>query len=339
MARRSNSSRRRSSSGGSQVSASHATSSSERAESGAGKPLEEKEKSISDDRAEPDKADNGIDLAADDAGLPDSGNSADPSASGDGASAAGLSALMNTVAGMSFSGDPSGSFARPGGARPTSTSGADAAVATPRWLGKRVGRFRLIGVIGKGAMGKVFRAEDVQLHRVVALKVISSRSTRKRSAAQKWELFLREARSAAKLEHPNLVSVYEVSSYSDIHFIAMELVEGGNLKDLVTAAGPMDVPRACQLAAEAAEGLQHAHEQGVIHRDVKPANLMLTRNGRCKIGDFRFGAHRRPFRERRHRPWPRGGHAAVRGAGNHSGRRSDGPVGRVQPGGRRCFSC
>ena len=159
---------------------------------------------------------------------------------------------------------------------------------SPQWLGKRVGRFRLIGMIGKGAMGRVFRAEDIQLHRLVALKVISSRSSRsrKRTAAEKLELLVREARSAAKLEHPNIVSVYEVNSAADIHFIAMELVEGGNLKDLVTAAGPLDVPRACQLAADAAEGLQHAHEQGVVHRDIKPANLMLTRAGRCKIADF-----------------------------------------------------
>jgi len=157
---------------------------------------------------------------------------------------------------------------------------------SPKWLGKRIGRFRLIGVIGKGAMGKVFRAEDIQLHRLVALKVISSRSSRKRTAAEKHEQFVREGRSAAKLDHPNIVNVYEVSSAADLHYIAMELIEGGNLKDLVVAAGPLDIQRACQLVADAADGLQHAHEQGIIHRDVKPANLMLTRSGRCKLGDF-----------------------------------------------------
>jgi tRNA A-37 threonylcarbamoyl transferase component Bud32 len=159
-------------------------------------------------------------------------------------------------------------------------------VSAPKWLGKRVGRFRLIGLIGRGAMGKVFRAEDIQLHRLAALKVIGSRSSSKKTAAEKLEMLLREARSAAKLEHPNIVTVYEVNSAFDVHFIAMELVEGGNLKDLVQAAGPLDVARACQLVADAADALQHAHEQGVIHRDVKPANLMLTRNGRCKLGDF-----------------------------------------------------
>lgn len=158
--------------------------------------------------------------------------------------------------------------------------------AKPSWLGKRIGRFRLIGEIGRGATGKVFRAEDIQLHRLVALKVISSRSSRKRTAVQKLDLFLREARSAARLEHPNIVSVYEIASASDIHFIAMELIEGGNLKDLVLATGPLDVSRACQLCCDAAEGLQHAHDHGVVHRDLKPANLMLSRTGRCKLADF-----------------------------------------------------
>ncbi|QOV89800.1 serine/threonine-protein kinase [Humisphaera borealis] len=172
------------------------------------------------------------------------------------------------------------------GSRLSTAPGGATVDNSPKWLGKRIGRFRLIGVIGKGAMGKVFRAEDIQLHRLVALKVISSRSSRKRTAAQKHEQFMREGRSSAKLDHPNIVSVYEVSSAADLHYIAMELIEGGNLKDLVTAAGPLDVQRACQLAADAADGLQHAHEQGVIHRDIKPANLMLTRSGRCKLGDF-----------------------------------------------------
>lgn len=179
----------------------------------------------------------------------------------------------------------SGQPAASSGGRPVGR-GTESLDNSPKWLGKRIGRFRLIGVIGKGAMGKVFRAEDIQLHRLVALKVISSRSSRKRTAAQKHEQFMREGRSAAKLDHPNIVNVYEVSSAADLHYIAMELIEGGNLKDLVAGAGPLDIQRACQLAADAADGLQHAHEQGVIHRDIKPANLMLTRSGRCKLGDF-----------------------------------------------------
>jgi serine/threonine-protein kinase len=203
-------------------------------------------------------------------------------ASGSAAFSVGQSALSAASASAQIS------AAEQSSAPGTQASGSALAGASPppKWLGKRVGRFRLIGLVGRGSMGKVFRAEDVQLHRLAALKVISSRSSRKKSAAEKLDMLLREARSAAKLEHPNIVSVYEVNSSGDVHFIAMELIEGGNLKDLVTAAGPLDVNRACALCADAADALQHAHEQGVVHRDVKPANLLLTRNGRCKLGDF-----------------------------------------------------
>jgi eukaryotic-like serine/threonine-protein kinase len=133
-------------------------------------------------------------------------------------------------------------------------------------------------------MGKVFRAEDLQLQRQVALKVMSAKGGPK--AAARAEQFIREARSAARLEHPHVVQIYEVNSLGDINYIAMELIEGGNLGDLVAASGPMDPVRACQLCAEAAEALDYAHQNGVIHRDIKPANLMLTRGGRCKLADF-----------------------------------------------------
>ena len=155
----------------------------------------------------------------------------------------------------------------------------------PAWLYKRVGRYKLLALLGEGAMGKVFRAEDLQLTRQVALKVIST-PPNSNKPLQTVDQALSEARLAAALDHPHIVHVYEVGSSATYSFIAMELVEGGNLKDLVKAGGPMDYVRACQLVAEAAEALAYAHEQGVIHRDVKPANLMLSRGGRCKLADF-----------------------------------------------------
>jgi serine/threonine-protein kinase len=163
----------------------------------------------------------------------------------------------------------------PGGAR----DGA------PSWQGKRLGRFKLVAEIGRGAMGRVFRAEDEVLARFVALKVVPTK-TRDGSRSRQLERFIHEARAAAGLEHPNIVTVYDVGEHKDVYAIAMELVEGGDLETLVRAGAPLDVARACLLTAEAAEGLAHAHALNVLHRDVKPSNLMLSRNGRCKVCDF-----------------------------------------------------
>jgi tRNA A-37 threonylcarbamoyl transferase component Bud32 len=155
----------------------------------------------------------------------------------------------------------------------------------PAWLGKKLGRFRLLGSIGQGAMGRVFRAEDSTLNRQVALKVLPNKMAIEDDGVA-VEQFIREARSAATLEHPGVVHIYEVNQTDKIWYIAMELLEGGNLRELVKANGPMDMIRACQLSAEAAEALDYAHRAGIVHRDIKPANLMLTRTGRCKITDF-----------------------------------------------------
>ena len=195
-----------------------------------------------------------------------------------------------------------GSHGHLAGGSPVSTDSDTS--AQPRWLGKRVGRFRLISLIGKGAYGRVFLGEDVDLHRRVALKVLTADATvksaraagetmdsdaLKEAARHAVDRMIREARAAAAIEHPNVVQIYEVGRIDGTGlggFIAMELLEGGTLHDLVRAAGPMDVARACSLVADAADALQFAHEMGVVHRDVKPANLMLSRPGRCKVADF-----------------------------------------------------
>jgi serine/threonine protein kinase len=164
-------------------------------------------------------------------------------------------------------------------------SGRAGLTPAPKWLGKRVGRFKLLALLGQGSMGRVFRAEDVDLQRKVALKLMTVPPDDP-SAVRKIQQFVREARAVATLEHPHVISVFEVGEHRGLHYIAMELVEGGNLRELVEANGPLDVVRACQLIAEAAEALAHAHAAGIVHRDVKPANLMLTRHGRCKVADF-----------------------------------------------------
>ncbi|MEM8872756.1 MAG: protein kinase [Planctomycetota bacterium] len=154
----------------------------------------------------------------------------------------------------------------------------------PRWLGKRIGRFRVISVLGKGAWGQVFEAEDTQLRRRVALKCININS--KQRGIVPLERLLTEARAAAAIEHPNVTQIYEVGETKGIFYIAMELAEGGSTHALVKTAGPMDVVRACTLCAEAADALQLGHDCGIVHRDIKPANLLLGRNGRCKVADF-----------------------------------------------------
>jgi serine/threonine protein kinase len=148
-----------------------------------------------------------------------------------------------------------------------------------------VKRFKLVDELGEGTMGRVFVAEDTVLKRHVALKLLPARF-RDGRPNHRTERLIREARSAASLEHPNAVNVYEIDQSGGVHYIAMELAEGGNLENLVQLSGPMEVERACQLVAEAAEALAHAHKRGIIHRDIKPANLLLTRSGRCKLCDF-----------------------------------------------------
>lgn len=157
--------------------------------------------------------------------------------------------------------------------------------ATPRWMGKRIGRFRLMALLGQGAMGRVFRAEDTLMSRHVALKVLP-RAFKRGGVRVGPEMLINEARAAAAIEHPNAVAIHEVNQAGDVCYVAMELLEGGNLRDLVRAAGPMDLPRACLMCAEAADALAAAHAVGVVHRDIKPANLMLSRSGRCKVVDF-----------------------------------------------------
>lgn len=159
------------------------------------------------------------------------------------------------------------------------------ATTAPSWVGKRVGRFRLVAELGRGAMGRVFRGEDTLLHRQVALKVLP-KFVKRGNKTITVERLIGEARAAATLDHPNVVTVHEVNESGGVYYIAMELLEGGSLRELVKAAGPMDYPRACLMCADAADGLAQAHALGIVHRDVKPANLMLTRSGRCKVVDF-----------------------------------------------------
>ncbi|MHC4187767.1 MAG: serine/threonine-protein kinase, partial [Planctomycetota bacterium] len=155
----------------------------------------------------------------------------------------------------------------------------------PAWVGKRLGNFKLLRLIGEGKMGRVIQAQDINLQRIVALKILNKRIPGV-DDQQRVLQFLREARAAARLEHPNVVRIYEINQHDGWWYIAMEMLEGKNLRTIVKATGPLDQPRACTLIADASNALAAAHELGIIHRDIKPTNLMLTRSGRCKLTDF-----------------------------------------------------
>ncbi len=156
----------------------------------------------------------------------------------------------------------------------------------PSWAGKIMGHFKLLRPLGEGVMGLVILAEDTNLKRIVALKVLRKKYATGENGKNAVEQFLREARAAAAIEHPNIVRVYEINQHAGWWYIAMEMVAGNTLREIVRAAGALSVAQACPIIADAAIALQAAHELGIIHRDIKPSNIMVTRNGRGKVSDF-----------------------------------------------------
>jgi serine/threonine protein kinase len=153
-------------------------------------------------------------------------------------------------------------------------------------------RYRVLGLLGAGGMGSVFKAEHRMMERPVALKVINPALTGDQSAIDR---FRREVRTAAKLTHPNIVTAYDAEQVGDLHFFVMEFIDGNSLDRWVSKAGPLPVPEACNYIRQAALGLQYAHERGMVHRDIKPQNLLRTKDGEVKILDFglaRFASER-----------------------------------------------
>ncbi|HXF71003.1 MAG TPA: Stk1 family PASTA domain-containing Ser/Thr kinase [Actinomycetota bacterium] len=145
------------------------------------------------------------------------------------------------------------------------------------------GRYRLEGPIGSGGMAQVHRGTDTVLGRPVAIKILSPRYA---GDAEFVARFRREAQAAARLNHPNVVGVYDTGSDDGTHYIVMEYVEGRTLADFLARDGRLPAERAVELAEAVCRALAVAHAQGVIHRDVKPGNIMVTRDGRVKVMDF-----------------------------------------------------
>jgi Tol biopolymer transport system component len=148
--------------------------------------------------------------------------------------------------------------------------------------GTRLGSYEVLAPLGAGGMGEVYRARDARLSREVALKVLPEEVSADRDRLARFE---QEARSASALNHPNIVTIYEVGQSGQTSYIAMELVEGRTLRELL-AEGQVPVRRVLSIGAQAAEGLAKAHSAGIVHRDLKPENLMVSKDGYLKILDF-----------------------------------------------------
>ncbi len=148
--------------------------------------------------------------------------------------------------------------------------------------GTRLGPYEILGALGAGGMGEVYRARDPRLGRDVAIKVMSSELARDTEWLRRFE---QEARATASLSHPNILSVYDVGSSDGRSYVVTELLEGETLRDRV-AQGPLPIRKATEVSLQILSGLSAAHSRGIVHRDLKPENIFLTRHGQAKILDF-----------------------------------------------------
>jgi eukaryotic-like serine/threonine-protein kinase len=150
-------------------------------------------------------------------------------------------------------------------------------------LGRTIGRFEIISELGRGGMAVVYRARQTDLERTVALKVLPPELSLDQSYIAR---FRQEARSAAALEHPHIVPIYEVGAAEGLQYIAMKYIAGRTLKDAVQVRGALPIPDAAAILEQVADALDYAHSQGVIHRDIKPSNMMVAQNGWVYLTDF-----------------------------------------------------
>src|SRR5262249_5344140 len=152
----------------------------------------------------------------------------------------------------------------------------------PLRSGTRLGPYEIVAPLGAGGMGEVYQARDTRLGREVAIKVLPAALS---SDPERLKRFEREARSASSLNHPNVVTIYDMGSENGVSYIAMELVKGEPLR-MELARGALPVKKLLQVGTQIAEGLTKAHAAGIVHRDLKPENVMLTEDGHVKILDF-----------------------------------------------------
>jgi serine/threonine-protein kinase len=152
---------------------------------------------------------------------------------------------------------------------------------------QRLGRYTVVRELGKGAMGVVYEGRDPNIERRVAIKT-ARRDVMASSgmADEMMERFLREARAAGALNHPNIITIYDAGEENGIAYIAMEFLEGGDLREVIDERRRLDVPEIVDIGAQVCDALAAAHEKGIIHRDIKPANIMVPKGGPLKLADF-----------------------------------------------------
>ena len=161
--------------------------------------------------------------------------------------------------------------------------GRGTAGASDDLSGQTFGDFRILRRIGVGGMGEVYLAEQISLHRRVALKILRTDLAKNETSRRRFEA---EARAVAQLNHPNIVQVYAVGTTRGVPYMALEYVDGRNLREYLARKGPPPLPQALSLMRQVASALQRASELGIIHRDIKPENILLTRKGEVKVADF-----------------------------------------------------
>jgi serine/threonine protein kinase len=153
------------------------------------------------------------------------------------------------------------------------------------WVGREFGKYKLTEILGVGGKGLVFRAHDTSIERDVAIKVLTEQLSADELERSR---FLSEAKSAGKFNHVNTVTIHEVACDESVLYLVMEIVSGGSAQDHLERSGAYSVPEATRMAIEASKGLTAAHQEGFIHRDINPANLLLTDDGTVKVSDFRL---------------------------------------------------